>query len=450
MTDDEISGIIQGMGKADLISLLGVIRGKLPDVDEIIDEWFLSRNTKKNPASPTASRDRLALSYWDKVDYIVSSMNEYGGADDEEYETASELCEKIGELCKKGLSEKTRMEIFEDAFAQYSISNSGFDDNLRDLMTDLCSTPEDWRMFAGKLMGTSSRYDKEVAMAILLDRLHDEEEYLKLRKKKLEYGMEYHDLVLYYARRGDIDSAVATAKQGLSIGNGRLDELFDFLFEHYSGKRDVDGILSLIDTAMKRNDYEGEILYKAFLFFNKEGKYDKSLEIFDKLLEFRSGKFHDLFRTAQGALHSDDLAARTENILMKAKEREIAGYMNICMDLGFMSRVLEVLQDEQKQNFHMPFLFPNLDRFASALAETYPDQILDYFLKKALKLIALGKRQNYREAVSYLEKVEEIECSLKNDRKSWERRISGILESNRRRPVFIEEYRNHRAIFSQD
>ena len=141
------------------------------------------------------------------------------------------------------------------------------------------------------------------------------------------------------------------------MGSGRLDELFDFLFEHYSGKRDMEGVLSLIDTAMKRNDYEEEILYKAFLFFNKEGKYDKSPKIFNKLLEFRSGKFHDLFRAAQGALHSDDLAARTENILMKAKEREITGYMSICIDLGFTSRILEVLQDEQGQNLHRRFLF---------------------------------------------------------------------------------------------
>ena len=234
------------------------------------------------------------------------------------------------------------------------------------------------------------------------------------------------------------------------MGKGRLDELFDFMFEHYSGKRDIDGILNLIDTAIKRNDYEGEILYKAFLFFNKEVEYDRSLAVFDKLLEFRNGGFHDLFRAAQEALHKDDLVARTENILMKAQERDISGYMSICMDLGFTGRVLEVLQGEQGHNFRMPFLFPNLDHFASALAETYPDQILDYFLRKALVLIHHGKRENYQEAASYLWKVEGIECSLKNDRESWERRITEILESNRRRPAFIEEYRNRRAILSQD
>ena len=35
------------------------------------------------------------------------------------------------------------MEIFEEAFDQYGTSNSGFDGNLRDLMIDLCSTPEE-------------------------------------------------------------------------------------------------------------------------------------------------------------------------------------------------------------------------------------------------------------------------------------------------------------------
>ena len=34
-----------------------------------------------------------------------------------------------------------RMEIFEGVFDQYGTSNSGLDDNLRDLMIDLCSTP---------------------------------------------------------------------------------------------------------------------------------------------------------------------------------------------------------------------------------------------------------------------------------------------------------------------
>ena len=54
-----------------------------------------------------------------------------------DYDTALELCEKIGELCKKGLSAETRMEIFEEAFEQYTISNSGFDDSLRNLMIEI-------------------------------------------------------------------------------------------------------------------------------------------------------------------------------------------------------------------------------------------------------------------------------------------------------------------------
>ena len=53
--------------------------------------------------------------------------------------------------------------------------------------------------------------------------------------------------------------------------------------------------------------------------------------IFYKLLEFRLGGFHDLFCTAKEIIHADEFTARFENILLKAQERDIPGYLIICL-----------------------------------------------------------------------------------------------------------------------
>lgn len=64
-------------------------------------------------------------------------MNEYGGANDEDCVETADRIENLQDLIKLRLESGTRSEIFEEAFEQYSYSNFGFDDSLKDLMMAL-------------------------------------------------------------------------------------------------------------------------------------------------------------------------------------------------------------------------------------------------------------------------------------------------------------------------
>jgi hypothetical protein len=62
-------------------------------------------------------------------------------------------------------------------------------------------------------------------------KLGDREKYLELRNRKMVYGVDYHDLATFYWDEGDREQALAVAEEGLQKGQGRMDELRQFLSE---------------------------------------------------------------------------------------------------------------------------------------------------------------------------------------------------------------------------
>jgi hypothetical protein len=436
---------IKKMNAEQLRSLVDYLRNSDPDVDTGIDEWLSRKGNISTADTANAARNRLALSYWSSACSLINDMNEYGGADDEDYEEAADWIEKLQALIKIGLENDTRAEIFEEAFEQYRYSNSGFDDNLMDLMMDLCLDEGEWKLFADKLLHTGSHYDKEVAMDIMTDKLHNDSAYLEMRRANLRFGADYFDLATHYMKRKKNADAIKTAEEGIIKGEGRVDDLFDLLFDHYSMEKKGDMIDFLLKTSIQRETYEAEILYKAFMYFNRSGDYTKAIVILGDLLNFRKYKFYEFFLQLKKVLKAEDLEVSTKRILELARKHDLEGYMKICLDLDQKDKILQVLEDDERKNFPSIFQYADLDRFANALVDTYPETILHYFLLKAERFIGMGKRENYRRASGYLDRVEEIECKVLHQPHLWNRRIIEIIETNRKRFAFLEEYQRHKG-----
>jgi len=94
--------------------------------------------------------------------------------------------EKISELIKEdGLSTAAKFEFLDEAFKEYNINNSGFEDSLMEIFFEICQTKEEWEYLVEKLDEHPSKWRKERIMIIQREHLHDEELTCKSACKSL-------------------------------------------------------------------------------------------------------------------------------------------------------------------------------------------------------------------------------------------------------------------------
>jgi hypothetical protein len=179
----------------DLVSSLLI---KKPELNQLVLEWFKEKKESISEAMEVEDivsiNDNLLLDYWEDARSIISDFNELGGGPEDDEEEAYGYLEKISELIKEGgLSTTAKFEFLDEAFKEYNINNSGFEDGLMDIFFEICQTPEEWEYLVKKLDEHPSKWRKERVMIIQKNYLHDEEAYLQERMQILTSGMDYWD-----------------------------------------------------------------------------------------------------------------------------------------------------------------------------------------------------------------------------------------------------------------
>lgn len=231
---------LQSLSKTELLDLIDFLFNKNKNTTILVSEWFQHLLGSAQDNKQSLIDEELILEYWEKAEEIISEFNEYGGGPEEKEEEAYEWLEKISDLIKKGsLSSQAKLDFIDEAFFEYDKENSGFEDGLMDLFFEICSTREEWMFLIEKLQKKHSDWRDHLIMEILKAHLYDDENYVKLRKKHLHYGMDYWDLVTFYLDKKDLIQAVSIAEQGLTKGAGRIDEIVKFLTKHYRQQNDA-------------------------------------------------------------------------------------------------------------------------------------------------------------------------------------------------------------------
>lgn len=127
-----------------------MVQGRSKDMDDI--------NTVQEKS---LLDEELLWGYWGDVSYIISEFNEYGGGSYEEEDEAYGWLDKISELAKAGnVSADAKFEFLDEAFKEYNIGNSGFEDALLDIFFELCETKE-VGISGGKTWRTPDQLEKE-------------------------------------------------------------------------------------------------------------------------------------------------------------------------------------------------------------------------------------------------------------------------------------------------
>ena len=440
----DLHKILESLSSKQLRDLIEQLMLKNQDVRYLIMEWYKEMTEMSGDSSQkeTSGRlnDDLLMEYWGYAGYIISEFNEYGGGPEKKEEIAYYWLDKIYDLIEKGnISHDAKIAFMEDAFDEYDKYNSGFEDSLAEIFFELCQTDEEWRYLITKLEQHPSNWKNQLIMEILRNRLHDDDAYLELQTKNLEYGIDYWQMTSFYAKSGKMEKAVKTAEMGLLKGNGRLTELFEFLFDHFVRMGDIVNAERMVRNALERGKDEKNMLYKLFEYYSLQGDYEKAKDaLLRGFVYVDYGDEYKEYQKIKSYLENEDWNEIEPEIFRSLLDKNIIAYLQVCMDKNMKTEILDTLMNIQKGPSPWRPL-DEVDKFAAELKDEFPEKVIEYYWQKGYSNIQGGNRKTYRVAKTYIEKVKEIYIGILHDKSVWDERFKSLKAEFKSRPAFREE-----------
>ncbi|RJS77638.1 hypothetical protein CW713_10055 [Methanophagales archaeon] len=432
---------LKSLDVEDLYNLVQNLISKNSEVHRLVLEWFKEKAEASRVAKEVATlNDELLMEYWEKAENIISEFNEYGGGPEDEEEEAYQWLNEISELIREGnISSAAKIGFLDEAFVEYDIGNSGFEDDLMHIFFEICETREEWEYLVEKLAKRPSDWRKDLIMRIQKNYLRDERAYLEMRIENLYYGMDYWDLVDFYVNKGDLQKALETAEQGILKGEGRLTELFQFLFEHFAEERDTPNVERIVHIALTRKSEEKNMLDRLFEYYKTQGNYEKAKEALQKAYKIMQyGNYYAEYKKMKEFMRAADWKQVEPKIFKDIQEKDICDYLRICLDKNMKETVLHTILKPPENQWIMKNDF---DEFADKLEADFPEKIIEYYWQSAYRNIPGGNRNTYRIASGYLAKVKHIYINLLKDESRWKKRFSDLKAEFKNRPAFLDEVR---------
>ncbi|MGO9018267.1 MAG: hypothetical protein ACLQVJ_07940 [Syntrophobacteraceae bacterium] len=398
---DPLNDLLAAAKPETLIDLIAHLANSRPDMRrECFD--YLKKHVTLSAEQQIRSEGEIAMALWWELYPDLEELDSYGGGDDGTVDQVAGLIDDIQErLAGKKISEEIRRQLLDEAIPFIKSGNAGMDDSLFDLAYATCYTDEDWRRLAVALEALNKDWPTDHARRIYR-KLGDKKKYLELRYKKLEYGMDYHDLASFYWDAGDREKALAVAEEGEKKGQGRMDELRKFLSDRAleSGNR----VRYLALQFEQTTDHLTLAGYQAF----------KKICAAEEWSEYEP----KLIKRLDDAWTSEHL-----KILMHRKEYE---------------KALAVLLKE-KYPVHGWDSGDEL-KTAKQLETRFPDQILTYYISGLGNLNSNATRKEYAQRAGVMLKVRHMMVDILKDDIRWKAFAGKVKKDNLRRPAFQEEF----------
>lgn len=218
---DPLTDLLAAAQPETLINLIAELAAGRPDVRrECFD--FLKKNVSLTAEQKTRSEGEIAMALWWELYPDLEELDDCGGGDyGTEDHVASLMYDIQQKLGGKKIEEKIRWQLLDEVLPFIKSANAGLDDPLYDLAYAACYSDEDWRRLALALEAINKEWPTDHARRIYR-KLGDREKYLELRRKKLVYGGDFHDLATFYWDEGSRMEALAVAEEGMKKGQGKI------------------------------------------------------------------------------------------------------------------------------------------------------------------------------------------------------------------------------------
>lgn len=425
------------------------------DFKNILLEKFNEKIAQKGAANNTANEDEdvfdkkikindtLLINYWKDLKKIVVSSNKYGGCDYKEQNKADNLFAKLEKFLEKQyVSEESIRKVMKEAFDQMNIGNSGFDDDLLELMQSLCKEKEDWGYLVKLLESMKNvhynSHFRNIANQIRLEKLADEATYLKAAYALLNYGQDYYKLANFYINKGENEKAFELMWTAMDKANGGLDSIYNHLFNHHANAKE-DEKIDILHQKYVNNQGDKSIALKKYFDYYKDINYNKASQaILDRLEETKNWDivYFTLYQEIKSYLQETDWQKNVANIQKIIKERDELDYLKVLMFENLKKDCLDmILTDKLKfENYRGGEWF----EIVLALRADYPQEIADFLWKKTEKIVQQVDSSLYKTAAKYLKTVKNIYTASLKDEQKFQNKLTSFKEIHNRKSSLMK------------
>ena len=440
MNIDTVKKLLANQERTELYSIIS----KLSNYSEDAEEWLLDYCSKKGKKSDSSLIvEKQIQHYWSVAEDIIDDANMYGGTYNED--DAYDALDKIDELAKKNkISWECRRDIVDSMLEQFYIGNSGFDDTLIDTCEILCQSKEEKLYLADKISESSSDYYRKYAAGIYL-KYGKDETFIELQSKNLEYGSDYIRLADYYKKNKQMDKAISLVEEALKKCNGRLDEVYEWLFKEYKRKKQERKILDLYKTAIKKSRDVSTMTKLMYEYYSEN--YEKKKPYLLKMIEVCDGKrAKEWYDECKRILTSADFEKESEQLHEWLKKKNVHDYLQLRIYEGNTEEVLKYLKEHPSRRDYY-FSIDYNHNLTKQLVSKYPKDIVSIYWKECEGLCVTSNKKNYMEATAILKEIKAI-CQKEGMQQEWSTAFASFLERHRRKSLLMGYVRAEKKLQS--
>ena len=440
MNIDTVKKLLANQERTELYSIIS----KLSNYSEDAEEWLLDYCSKKGKKSDSSLIvEKQIQHYWSVAEDIIDDANMYGGTYNED--DVYDALDKIDELAKKNkISWECRRDIVDSMLEQFYIGNSGFDDTLIDTCEILCQSKEEKLYLADKISESSSDYYRKYAAGIYL-KYGKDETFIELQSKNLEYGSDYIRLADYYKKNKQMDKAISLVEEALKKCNGRLDEVYEWLFKEYKRKKQERKILDLYKTAIKKSRDVSTMTKLMYEYYSEN--YEKKKPYLLKMIEVCDGKrAKEWYDECKRILTSADFEKESEQLHEWLKKKNVHDYLQLRIYEGNTEEVLKYLKEHPSRRDYY-FGIDYNHNLTKQLVSKYPKDIVSIYWKECEGLCVTSNKKNYMEATAILKEIKAI-CQKEGMQQEWSTAFASFLERHRRKRLLMGYVRAEKKLQS--
>jgi hypothetical protein len=372
-----------------------------PDVRRECFDFLKSQSTVSK-ALAKRSKGEAILALWSELAPDMEELDMYGGGDYGTMDHVADLLDQIRErLESKEVDADHRRELLDLVLPFIQSGNAGMNDMLDDVAYAACYDDGDLRGLAQIFEAMEKEYKVGQARHIYR-RIGDRDKYLELRKARMVYGSDYHDLATFYWESGEKEKALQVAEEGLRKAQGGMNELRGFVAARAQETGDRDKYMVL--------------------------RFEQATDdlTFEKYKTFRK------------MCTSAEWTSFEAKVLISLKHAWKNERLKIRMHRREYDEALAILI---KGRYPMSTWDGDYEiKVAKKLEKRYPEEILKYYLSGLGNLNRNAQRKEYTRKAKVMVKVRHMLVDVLDDEARWEKFARKVKQDNHRRPAFQQEF----------